>query len=166
MLDVGALYEAHCHHVWAYFAQRLRGVDDAVLDDLTMDVFERAIRAVPRYREQGVAPKYWLFRIAHNLLVDRFREGNRRVTILRLGDLKPYVEHVGTDDHAACIDTRTAVAAALPRLTDAQRAVIVARYLEGRSTRQAADAVGTTENGVKKLQQRGLVNLRKYLGAA
>lgn len=164
MIDAAALYAEHHAAISGYVRRRLDGEPSAVAEDLASDVWERVVRAAPSYRETGVPVEVWLRRIARNLLTDRYRQRGRKVSIVPLGDVQPRVTYVGTDDHVAQMDARASVHRAL--LTDAQRAVIQARYVDGMRIREAAIATGHTENGVKKLQDRALANLRKALEAA
>lgn len=165
-LDMAALYATHRAGLYGYVRRRLEGADPAVIEDLVADVWERAVRSAPRYRDTGAPTEVWLRRIARNLLTDRYRERSRRVTICRLGDIQPMVTHVGTPDHVRRIDAQDSVERALPTLTEAQRAVIRARFFDGLRIREAAAATGHSEDGVKKLQDRALTNLKRALEAA
>lgn len=162
MIDVAALYEAHGARVRAYIGRRLD--DPETSADLAQEVWVRAIQHADRYVDTGAPVTSWLYRIAANLLADRYRQRCRRVSIVRLGDLKPFVTHVGTSDHVERIDAQHAIGTALGALTPPQRAVIVGRYYEGRRHDQMGHVA--TLDGSKKLQDRALVNLRKALEAA
>lgn len=165
-LDVAALYTAHQQDVLGYVRRRLDGHDPAVIEDVAGDVWERVVRAAPRYVERGLPPLAWLYRIAHNLLTDYYRQRARKAVMHRLGDIRPIVTYVGTELHAGQIDARCVLDRAMPRLTAAQQAVIRARYYDRLRIREAAEVTGHTEDGVKKLQVRALVNLRRALEAA
>lgn len=165
-LDVALLFEAHQQDILGYVRRRLEGADPMLIEDIAGDVWERVVKAAPRYRDEGLPVVAWLRRIAANLLTDHYRQRGRRVTVHRFGDIRPAVTHVGTDGHAAQIDAQAAVPRALDALTAAQRSVVSARYFDGMKIREAALATGHTENGVKKLQDRALVNLRRALEAA
>ncbi|HLB75918.1 MAG TPA: sigma-70 family RNA polymerase sigma factor, partial [Candidatus Dormibacteraeota bacterium] len=77
-LEPGALaeiYERHIDSIYRYIYIRLRNQADA--EDLTGQVFLKMIDALPGYRLQGVPFSTWLYRIAHNLVVDRYRRSGR-----------------------------------------------------------------------------------------
>ncbi len=174
-LDVEALYREHHRGIGSYFTKRLWGVDPTVVDDMVADVFERACKAAPRYRDRGVHPKAWLYRIAINRLTDYYRDEKWRAKVVYLDDTRPpYIDHAGTDDHLARIDAQMVVTAALASFrvgnsfytADKQIAVIRARYLEGGTDAEVAQRLGMTTDVVKKLRRRALLNLRKTVGAA
>jgi RNA polymerase sigma-70 factor (ECF subfamily) len=61
---------------------------------------------------------------------------------------------------------RETLAPALARLTDEQRQAVELRFLQGMSVAETAAAMGRSEEAVKKLQARALVNLRRHLTPA
>ncbi|MCA1726067.1 MAG: hypothetical protein LC748_17830, partial [Thermomicrobia bacterium] len=67
----GLLYERHRATIARYVAARIHDAADA--EDLTEAIFESAWRAMGRYREQGVPFLAWLYRLAHNRVVDHYR---------------------------------------------------------------------------------------------
>ena len=76
---VGELYSAYHDEVFRYLYYQVG--DHHTAEDLAAEVFERMIRALPRYEEQGVRFQAWLFRIARNAAVDYFRKTNMRKLI-------------------------------------------------------------------------------------
>lgn len=167
MIDVATLYEAHAREIRTYLARRLP--DDRIAEELAQDVWLRVIRHADRYTDTGAPVEAWLFRIVRNLLTDHYRERGRRVGIVRLGEIRPYVEHVGTPDHDARIDARDAIEAALPRLTAKQRETVVLwdlRGYDGDDGMAIGALLGMGHEGVKTCRRRGLANLRKLLGDA
>src|SRR5688500_1355368 len=73
----GALYDRHFTAVYRYVYYRVR--DDAEAEDLTSDVFMKALRAIRRY-EPRQAFLAWLYRIARNAVIDHVRRGGRQVS--------------------------------------------------------------------------------------
>jgi RNA polymerase sigma-70 factor, ECF subfamily len=65
------LFETHFERVYRYAYARLR--DQAEAEDVTQQVFERMLRSIGSYQPRGAPFASWLFRIAHNMLVDRVR---------------------------------------------------------------------------------------------
>lgn len=155
---IGALYDAHCQAVFRYFRARL--ADEQTAEDLTGEVFRRMLTSLPQYRAIDLPFRAWLFRIAHNLLVDHYRrESNHMIVPLEETenasgdeiDLAMVVEQKLTMDHAY----RT-----LSDLEPSQRDVLALRFLSGLSLKETAIAMGKTEDAVKALQRRGLIALR------
>ena len=154
------LYEAHAPTIYRFLRRRLTGPDELVAD-LTADVFVKAYEKLGGYQERGLPFSAWLYRIAHNQMIDHLRKHRRVVCPLdEVGDLP---EHAPEGATARVLD-RQILEPALARLTDEQRAVVQLRFLGGFSVAQTAALLGRSEEAVKKLQARGLVNLRRLLG--
>ena len=72
------------HHLRIYrFALRVSG-DPALAEEVTQEVFVKALRSIESYRERG-RESAWLFRIARNLLIDRARKLSTRPEVVELG---------------------------------------------------------------------------------
>src|SRR5512147_2833278 len=76
---IGRLYDRHHESIFRYLWIRLD--DRQLAEDLTGDVFMRMLDALPRYQWQGLPFRAWLYRIAHNLLVDYSRKLNHQPTV-------------------------------------------------------------------------------------
>jgi RNA polymerase sigma-70 factor (ECF subfamily) len=155
---IGALYDQHYPAVLRYFRSRVSGQEAA--EDLTADVFKQMVAALPQYRALGLPFRAWLFRIAHNRLVDHYRKESSQVSV-RL----EAVEHqtLAGEDPALVAEQRLTLEhaiRALAELEPGQRDVLSLRFLSGLSLRDTALALGKTEDAVKALQRRGLAALR------
>jgi RNA polymerase sigma-70 factor (ECF subfamily) len=140
------------------------GCDDdrQLAEDLTGDVFMRMLDALPRYRMQEQPFRAWLYRIAHNLLVDYFRKMNRQATV----PLDAVEEQGAGDDPDRMIEQTLLserLQVALMRLEPTQCEVVVLRFLAGLSLQETALTLGKTEAAIKALQHRGLSGLRQAL---
>ncbi len=157
---LGRLYDRHRQSIFRYLWIRLD--DRQLAEDLTGDVFMRMLDALPRYRMQGLPFRAWLYRIAHNLLVDYFRKMNRQSTVPL-----DAVEEQGTEDEPGRTIEQILLSerlqAALLRLEPTQGEVIILRFLAGLSLRETALTLGKTEAAIKALQHRGLSGLRRAL---
>ncbi len=153
----GLLYERHRATIARYVAARIRDASDS--EDLTEAIFESAWRAMGRYREQGVPFLAWLYRLAHNRVVDHYRALRPTVTLI------PEV-HESIEDTSAPLDLNIDSAdllKALHALTDDQRDVIVLRFVQGMSGREVAQAMDKREDAIRALQFRALATLRRIL---
>jgi len=153
----GVLYERHRATIARYVVARIRDASDS--EDLTEAIFESAWRAMGRYREQGVPFLAWLYRLAHNRVVDHYRALRPTVTLI------PEV-HEGIEDTGPPLDLNIDSAdllKALHTLTDDQRDVIVLRFVQGMSGREVAQAMGKREDAIRALQFRALATLRRIL---
>ena len=157
---IGALYDQHHDSIFRYLW--LRVADRALAEDLTGDVFLRMLDALPRYQAQGIPFRAWLYRIAHNLMVDYFRKVNQRTPLaLNAAD----DQHAGDDPEATIEQTLRIerVQAALAKLEESQCEVVTLRFLLGLSLQETALVVGKSEAAIKSLQHRGLDALRRAL---
>jgi RNA polymerase sigma-70 factor, ECF subfamily len=158
----GALYEHFAPKLYSYFHCRVQG-DGPLAEDLTEDVFAKVIVKLHTYRDRGIPFGAWLYRIAANRLIDHARR-------------QPRMDHLPADEHHQLPDARAGsafegvlthveLAKALGQLTELQRQVVTLRFLQGMSIAQTVAVVGASEDGVKKLQARGLAALRRALRA-
>src|SRR5437764_353027 len=69
------LYERHFERVYAFVVRRVRDRD--VAEDVTAEVFHRALASLPKYEWRGAPFGAWLFRIASNAIEDRFKRSAR-----------------------------------------------------------------------------------------
>lgn len=158
---IGALYDAHCQAVLRYFKARLG--DQHTAEDLTGEVFRRMLTGLPQYRAINLPFRAWLFRIAHNLLVDHYRRESGR-TMVPLQE----AENASEDeiDPASVVEQKLTMEHAYQGLSDlepSQRDVLALRFLSGLSLKETAFAMGRTEDAIKALQRRGLAALRLSL---
>ena len=152
------LYARYSPRVFGYLFQRLNG-DAEEAEDLTADVFARVYEKIDAFQPQGAPLSAWVFRIAHNRLIDTIRRRPRQmqVTLDDAPELAAAPVFGGIDQQVALEQIK----AGLSRLTPEQRQVIMLRFLEGKSLAETAAVVGRNEDAVKKLQARGLASLRR-----
>jgi RNA polymerase sigma-70 factor (ECF subfamily) len=152
------LYEANFERVYAYVARRVKG--RAEIEDLTSEVFRRALSGLPGYQSRGAPFSAWLLRIAANAVVDRARRAGRRAA--STAELELSLE----PSEPECLDAerRARLFRCVAELPRDQRRVIELRFAEERSIREIAGALGKTEGAVKQLQLRALAALRKKMG--
>jgi RNA polymerase sigma-70 factor, ECF subfamily len=156
-----ALYEAYAPAIHRYLRRRLDGPAEAV-EDLTGDVFAKAFEKLGTYRERGAPFAAWLYRIAHNRLVDHLRARPRHAA----APLEEGAERaIGDEAGFGRVLDREELAAALARLGADRRRAVELRFLEDRSVAETAALMQRSEAAVKQLQTRGLATLRRQLGA-
>ena len=147
------LYELYFEQVYAYIAGRVGSRETA--EDLTSEVFHKALTHLKRFEWRGVPFVGWLFRIAANAIVDQAKRSFREVS--DLGD--PEEIAVAEVDFADAIH-RARLFRLVEELPEDQRRVVVMRFAEEKSIREIAGEIGRSEGAVKQLQFRGLQNLR------
>lgn len=157
------LYRANVQTIFRYIYHRVGDVQTA--EDLTGDVFVRAVRAIDAYTDQGKPFVAWLYRIANARVVDHYRRQGRRPAE---GDIDARPIPVQPDLDADMLRSQAAAAlrAAMQQLTPEQQHVIILRFVEGHRIEQVAALVGKTPNAVKAMQHRALRALAKRLTEA
>lgn len=157
----GELYDRHFERVYAYVSRRVRSREEA--EDLTSEVFQRALAALPRFEWRGAPFAAWLFRIAANSLADRAQRTAKEREFYGSDDLPDAgARRFEADQQEA--ERRAALYRQVERLPADQRRVLVARFVEQKSIREIARSLGRTEGAIKQLQFRALGSLRSRMG--
>lgn len=153
----GLLYDRFQPEILRYLTHRTRDAEAA--QDLTQQVFLKAWQAIPRFEQRGVPFKAWLYRMAHNQMVDHFR--TRRPTS-ELGDIDLADE---ADQEASLLtgEVNEALQRALARLSEDHRQVLTLRFLMEKSAREIGEVMGRKEVTVRGLQMRALQALRREI---
>jgi len=158
--DAGAyrvLAERYLSPIVRYAARILGSQDDA--EDVAQETFLRLWQQAGRYESRGHKPSTWLFRIAHNLCVDRLRQ--RRPTAQQSPD-----ESAAADRPSLELQTKqlaVTVQAALDALPERQRAAIALVHYEGVSHAEAAAVLECGVEAVESLLSRARRALRAAL---
>ena len=158
--DVGAyrkLSERFLGPITGY-AQRLLG-DSAEAEDVAQETFLRVWTNADRYVPTA-ATSTWIYRIAHNLCVDRLR---------RIQKTDDRISQIDAEDRPSLLLDRKQVAAqveeALAALPDKQRAAICLIHYEGLSQIEAAEVMEVSVEALESLLARGRRGLRKTLAS-
>jgi RNA polymerase sigma-70 factor, ECF subfamily len=154
------LYELHFERVYAYVVRRVQ--DRAESEDLTAEVFHQALANLKRFEWRGIPFAAWLFRIAANLISDRWQHSRREIvddsTVIGSAQVGPA--------EIEAVEKRATLFRLVETLPPEQRRVVVLRFAEQKSIKQVAREIRKTEGAVKQLQFRALTNLRARLEGA
>ncbi|MBN1266313.1 MAG: RNA polymerase sigma factor [Anaerolineales bacterium] len=153
---VEAMYAELSPELYRY-AYRLTGhAEDS--EDILAEAFIRLLRTLQTTERPISSIRAYLFRVVHNLAVDRFRSGkwidpDADVSLLQTGtDPADGMENALASEQ---------VRAALWQLTDEQRQVILLRFVQELSYEEIADVLQKPTGAVKALRQRGIEALRR-----
>ena len=153
------LYEEHFDKIYRYVALRIG--DRVEAEDITQQVFLKALRSISSFRWKGIAFSAWLFRIAHNQMVDYLRKKTKQATV-PIDEVQVSV----SSDPQLLLEQRLSIeqlVSATKRLTEAQREVISLRFAGELPITQVARIMGKSEGAIKALQHSAIVALRKVL---
>jgi len=157
------IYDTYAAKIYAYIYRYVGNPHRA--EDLTSSVFLKMLEALERDKFARDALQSWLYRIAHNIVVDDIRKRERRPTSdLHDGLALPPETHPDfvVNQHLESEELRQAI----DQLSETQRSVIILRFGEGLTAPQVAVILDKTEEAVRALQRRGLANLRRYYAAS
>jgi RNA polymerase sigma-70 factor, ECF subfamily len=154
----GRLYDLLADDVYRYFYYHLGSSQDA--EDLVSRTFIRAWRGIHSFRWRGRPFESWLFTLARNMLYDFYRERKAPTTSLDERRIDP---NPGPESMALASAEAEETRAALERLTEEQRQVLVLKFYMDRDNREIAEIMGKKEGTVRALQMRALQALRRQL---
>jgi RNA polymerase sigma-70 factor (ECF subfamily) len=153
------VYDQYYQPIYRYIFRQVGDMETS--RELSGEVFHRLIKALQAGSnpDQHVAP--WLYRTAHNLVVDHYRRQKHRQHLPLSDDV---VESpLDTEREAEVRFSADAVRAALQDLSADQKQVILLKYLEGMSNQEVAEMMNKSVGAVKSLQHRALTVLRQRL---
>ena len=157
------LYEANVTRVYRYL--RARSMEPADAEDVAAEVFIKAMKALPSYRQGQTPFVAWLFRIAHNEMVTFFRRRSRSQEVEAALARADAPALAADPAELALTELRFAEAQqAMAGLTDLQREVLSLRFGAGLSVAETAKAMGRKDGAVKFLQHDAIRALRQRLG--
>lgn len=155
------IYDRYAGRIYYYIYYRLG--DEALAEDLTGTVFTKMLEAIRASKSWNTSFSGWLYRIAHNLVVDHVRRAQQSAP----AGYNPAAT-VADQDPARLVERRIEeerLRQALQRLTYDQAQVIVLKFAEELSNAEIARVMGKTEGAVKSLQFRAVAALRRMLEA-
>ena len=154
-LQFAPLYDRHFQRIYRFAYSRVR--EQTAAEDVTSEVFIKALNAMPRYRHTGRPFAAWLYRIAANTIADRCRTIRPSQTIEDICDLS-----VGsrTEELAVHRDEIRRIWILVDALPSQQRTALVLKFQEDLKIEDIAGAMGKTPGAIKLLIHRGLRRLR------
>jgi RNA polymerase sigma-70 factor (ECF subfamily) len=154
------LYEINFERVYAYVCKRVGNRTET--EDLTAETFHQALANLKRFEWRGIPFAAWLFRIAANLISDRWQRSGREVA-----DDTGVIESVAVSPAAIEeVERRATLFRLVDTLPAEQQRVVVLRFVEQKSIKEVAKEICKTEGAVKQLQFRALTSLRARMEGA
>jgi RNA polymerase sigma-70 factor (ECF subfamily) len=156
---IGELYRCHVDVIYRYIWARV--VDETAAEDLTAQVFLKALEGLPTYEPMGKPFLSWLYRIAYARIVDHWRRQERRPEVpldesLTTRGPRPGELLEAEEEWRMAIDL-------LARLTDDQQDVLILRFIGEMSLSEVAETLGKTLGATKAVQHRALASLARML---
>lgn len=160
---VSTLYRRHQPAIFRYVLSKIYQQEQA--QDITSEIFLRMVTALPQYEVTAVPFTVWLFRIAHNSTITyRKKEYAKQLVPITQTELASRPE----ENPAAAVERNLEVERlrqGLQQIDEAQRDVLILRFLVGMPLKEVAQTLDKTVGAVKTLQHRGTLALRVALQA-
>lgn len=154
------IYRETVQPIYRYVYRRTN--NEQLAEDLTGDVFIKALEALPRYEDKGRPFLAWLYRIAHARVIDEYRRTDRRPDMQDI-ETMPIKFEQDMDEGLQQATITNILQKALSQLTDDQQQVIILRFIEGLSLEEVGLAMGKKANAIKALQHRAVRALGREL---
>lgn len=158
---LGELYDRYEARIYSYIYRRTG--NESLAEDLTAQVFLKMLEAIRSDKAWHSSFSGWLYRIAHNAVIDYYRQRDRQQQVSLEDTLS-----TTASDHNPVVMAEASLDAdrlrlAISRLTEEQAEVITLRFLEGYSISEVAEMLDKTEGSIKALQYRAVTTLRQLL---
>ncbi|MBN1191977.1 MAG: sigma-70 family RNA polymerase sigma factor [Dehalococcoidales bacterium] len=155
----GKIYDICLERIYRYVFNQIGNTMQA--EDVTEEVFIKAFKAIRscRGKEQTFIP--WLYRIAHNYLIDTYRKGHKEILVEQIeltSDIDPEKELENKFEHMAILE-------AIKSLPEMQKQVILLKYMDDNNNEAIGHILGKRQGAVRALQMRALERLRKILSS-
>ena len=165
---LGELVEKYRRPLYGFILRFSEGREDA--DEVFQEVWVRAIKNMNRYRQKNLLS--WLFRISHNLMIDRIRRDRHAVSLdtAAQADGSPLSEQLasvlnGPDVEAAGRDLGVRIEDAAARLPPEQREVFWLRMQADLSFKEIAKIQKCSINTALARMQYAVSKLRNELAS-
>ena len=156
---LASLYEEYYDKIARYVYVRIGTKTEA--EDLAGEVFLKALESLKSYKERGIPMQAWLFRIAHNLVVDHLRKASKRKTV-------PIdTVQIESDANVVTLAEKNIelerVNRAMEQLTREQKEVLGLRFFGGLTSKETGSILTKSDGAVREMQRAAIEKLRKML---
>jgi len=157
--NLTSLYEEYYDKIARYVYTHIG--DGSEAEDIAGEVFLKALESLKSYTERGIPMQAWLFRIAHNLMVDYLRKAVKRKTVSI-----DTVEIAGDADPATIVEKNMELerlTKAMDQLTQQQREVLRLRFFGELTSKETGSVLKKSDGAVREMQRAALEKLRNLL---
>lgn len=157
--DFAPLYEHYFTRIYGYCLRRIGQAEEA--EDLTSLIFTRALSGLPTYRGGSFAA--WLFRIAHNTVINYIRDRRARVSLEAMSFA--WADELSKPDdqaieHLLQTEERQRIAKLVAALPEDQRELLTLRIVGELSAKEVGAVLGKSEGAVRVAFHRIVQQLR------
>jgi RNA polymerase sigma-70 factor, ECF subfamily len=155
------LYQRYVGRIYNYIYYRTGSLMEA--EDLTARVFFRAMGNIAKYHQIGVPFSAWLYRIAHNLVANWYRDNSRRKEV-PLEDAQD-IQYRGEHPEAALeiSQEKERMLSIIRKQPPERQQLLILKFVEGMSNAEVAVIMGRSEGAIKSLYHRTLIAMRQEI---
>lgn len=157
----GELYLRYVEKIYNYLYYRTSDHHEA--EDLTARVFHRALKHISDYEDRGLPFSAWLYRIAHNLVVNWHRDRNRRQIIPLEGLVLSTLRRDGPDRITERLDSAERLLSVIRGMPEDRQLLLILKYVDRLPNAEIGEIMGRSEGAIKSLYHRTLVALREEM---
>ena len=164
----GQLYDTYYSQILGYVLKRTANIE--FTQDITSEVFFKALNSLQKFQWRGVPFSAWLYRIANNEISNHFRKnGKRQLELDKISNSITYSEPSSESEVLAAenelkkYEDFLILHENIARLPARYQEVIVLRFFENKRIHEIAEILGKREGTVKSLLHRCLEKLRKSM---
>jgi RNA polymerase sigma-70 factor (ECF subfamily) len=157
----GELYDRYFLQIYRFVYSKMR--DQTAAEDVTSEVFMKALKNIGRYQDTGKPFSAWLYQIAMNAVFDRYRSARPVEDIDDRRDLA--VDGPGLEEMAARRDELRRIWAVVETLPKPQQVAMVLKFQEDMKIDDIAAVMGKSAGAVKLLIHRGVTRVRQTVGS-
>ena len=158
----GALYTKYIDQIYNYIYFRTSNGKDA--EDICSRVFIRALNHIERYEDRGYPFSAWLYRIAHNLVVNWYRDRERSDEISLSEQYPPPTMEGNVEEQIEKEDDTELLMAIIHGLPEDRKELLILKHVEGLTNYEIGQIMDRTEGAIKALYHRTLESLRDDYG--
>lgn len=153
----GELYTIYMTNIYRFVFYQVH--DKMTAEDLTEEIFIKAWKAIGSYKGNCKAFLSWLYRIAHNYVVDYFHLARRKAS-LDSGVIAGSADPIETVERNMMRENVSKMLSVLPAR---QKQVIILKFIEGFDNQEIEEITGHIQGSIRIMQMRALAKIRKSI---
>lgn len=161
----GKLYDKYYSRIFGYILKRVANLDLA--QDITSEIFLKALKNIGGFRWKNVPFSAWLYRISNNEISNYFRKNKYNISLDKvkepLGASNLEAEYMEAQDKLERHRDFLKIQEKIAVLPVKYQEVLALRFFEGKKIKEIADILGKREGTIKSLLHRGLEQLKDFL---